>query len=157
LSESLRIQLFFVFAVCLSLAGAGGCRNEQINSHQQKLNWLTLIFTVDKNIDNEALFMLDRFRKHNFNLENFNGKKEIEEFIQQRSMKNSINILITDMLGNVELSAGSSNPSKIDLYDIIKNAMEFQINQKNNNSRTLEKNISVAILSHLLTLKVILF
>ncbi|MCX7708487.1 MAG: ATP-binding protein [Clostridia bacterium] len=88
-----------------------------------------------KEIDEEARSIIHRFENNRSNLKDERFREEIQDFISHRAENHDLKILITDLEGNIHLQAGENPIQKVDLFQLIKNAMDAKIEDRRGNDR----------------------
>lgn len=115
--KNIRLQLILTIALCLiaSVIVLGIVDNLNQNRYA----------TIDyesgiRDIDSEAKYIIDSLTR---NSDFVNNEESFKDFINNRSNSQGLKVRITDIDGNVLYKSDNAAETKIDIYSILKNAM----------------------------------
>ncbi|GLC32091.1 sensor histidine kinase [Clostridium omnivorum] len=124
--KSIRAELVYTFVVCLLAAMFIFSIS---NSYYRRNNKIaTIDYQTDMHrIANVAVDIVNSINREKYSI---NQKEEIEKLIQNKQRNsNEIKIIIVDLDGKAIYKSQNASESQVDMYNLIKNAMEVKQDQ----------------------------
>lgn len=117
---SIRLQLILVFSICLifSILATGiGSIILQIVNRSSRIDYTYGVYRIDTKARDIS------YKLSQINIQN---KKLVEEYLNQWSRSYDVRCMIVDLEGNVLAKSDNISDTKVDIYDIIDNAINLR-------------------------------
>lgn len=118
--RSIRLELLFIFGVCLLGSMILGSIINHTYIGRGKVARIDYSLGVQK-IENQADYIAHYIKENKVSI---NDKKSIEDILQNLRQDRNYKILITDLDGKVLYKTDNANDVQVDIYTTIKNSMD---------------------------------
>ena len=122
--QHIRLKLILTFVLCL----IASIIVLDIVSEMSRSRYATIEYESGiRDIDSKARYIMEYLTESS---DFINDHESFKDFIHNRANAGSLKIRITDIDGNVLYKSDNATETKIDIYSVIKNAMDNRYNEK---------------------------